>query len=452
VKIESSVGVLIVDDDPVKRLALKSILLPLGHLIVEAESGLDALRCVMAQNFAVILLDVRMPGMDGFETAALIRQRRESEMTPIIFITAYASDEVVLDRYVEGAVDFIFAPVVPDELRAKVTVFANLFVKAERLAAEAEEVKVAADQLRLLTDAAPVGIFQTNSDNKYVYTNPCWSNLTGLSSEDAEGSYWDCIIDTKQRADFLFQIAHDAVNPADFSHRFQLGSSGSSPRTVMLTSKAVLDVDGARTGWVGTLTDVTAEANAEAAMSEANYELEGLNKDLNVIAMRDPLTGVGNRRALDENLALLEARVTRYGHQYCLALIDVDLFKPFNDEFGHQAGDKVLQAVAAQLLDQARSGDAIYRYGGEEFLCILPEQSLQGAMIGVDRMRKGLQALGIPHAVSPHGVVTISAGLSIMGPHQVRSVVAVLKEADDALYRAKDLGRNRVECSALQPA
>ena len=88
------------------------MLAPLGYSIVEADSGLAALRCVMAQDFAVILLDVRMPIMDGFETAALIRLRRQSEMTPIIFITAHETDEIVgTDRYAEGAVDFIFAPV-----------------------------------------------------------------------------------------------------------------------------------------------------------------------------------------------------------------------------------------------------------------------------------------------------------------------------------------------------
>ncbi len=126
-----AVAILIVNDVPAQRLALKSVLLPLGHEIVEAESGVDALRCVMEREFAVILLDVCMPGMDGFETAALIRQREESEMTPLIFITAYGSDEIPQsDLYAEGAVDFIFAPVPPDELRAKVSVFANLFIRA----------------------------------------------------------------------------------------------------------------------------------------------------------------------------------------------------------------------------------------------------------------------------------------------------------------------------------
>ena len=114
------------------------MLAPLGYSIVEADSASPRLRCVMAQDFAVILLDVRMPIMDGFETAALIRLRTQSEMTPIIFITAHGSDEIVTATcYAEGAVDFIFAPSHPDELRAKVSVFANLFLKAEELAAQA---------------------------------------------------------------------------------------------------------------------------------------------------------------------------------------------------------------------------------------------------------------------------------------------------------------------------
>src|SRR4029077_9866564 len=135
---------------------------PLGYAIVEADSGVAALRCVMAQDFAVILLDVCMPITDGFQTAGLIRQRRESEWTPIIFITGYANDELTTtDQYAEGAVDFIFAPVPPDELRSKVAVFAKLFLRARTLAARAVDVQASADQLRTLTEAAPIGIFQT---------------------------------------------------------------------------------------------------------------------------------------------------------------------------------------------------------------------------------------------------------------------------------------------------
>ena len=179
--------ILVVDDNAAKRLALKAVLAPLGYFMVEADSGHEALRRVMAQDFAVILLDVCMPIMDGFETAALIRQRRESETTPIIFITANGHHDIEdTDRYAEGAVDFMFAPVVPHELRAKVSAFARLFIKAETLAARARDVQTSADQLRALTDAAPVGIFQTDAQNRYVYTNPRWSQITGVAAEHQE--------------------------------------------------------------------------------------------------------------------------------------------------------------------------------------------------------------------------------------------------------------------------
>jgi two-component system, sensor histidine kinase and response regulator len=271
------VPILVVDDNAAKRLALKAVLLPLGYTIVEADSGRAALRCVMAQDFAVILLDLRMPTMGGFETAALIRLRRQSEMTPIIFITALGAEEIVSDRYAEGAVDFLFAPVQPDELRAKVSFFANLFIKAELLAAQAREVQASADRLRLLTDAAPVGIFSTDAQNHYVYTNPRWTEITGISADEAVGRPWDSIISPEQRAhlaaeqhaNLATQPADADISPRELSQRFEIRPAGSAARIVLVTSKSMLRTDGGTAGWVGTLADVTAEAGAEAAMSAA---------------------------------------------------------------------------------------------------------------------------------------------------------------------------------------
>jgi signal transduction histidine kinase len=130
----TSVRVLIVDDDPTKRFALKSILEPLGEDVVEAASGSDALRQLLREEFAVVLLDVRMPIMDGFETAQLIRQRPRSELTPIIFVTALDQAETDMGRgYDLGAVDFVFAPIVPAILRAKVAVFVELYRAQQEL-------------------------------------------------------------------------------------------------------------------------------------------------------------------------------------------------------------------------------------------------------------------------------------------------------------------------------
>src|SRR5437016_14422745 len=128
------VNILVVDDDATKRFALRTILSPLEENIIEASSGADALRQLLRNEFAVVLLDVRMPIMDGFETAQLIRQRPRSELTPIIFVTALDQAETDMGRgYNLGAVDFVFAPIVPAIMRAKVSVFVELYRAQQEL-------------------------------------------------------------------------------------------------------------------------------------------------------------------------------------------------------------------------------------------------------------------------------------------------------------------------------
>ena len=137
---DEKVSILVVDDRPDKLLAHEVLLADLGENIVRARSGKEALRCLLRQDFAVILLDVNMPGMDGFETAALIRQRPRSETTPIIFISAVNDTETHVSRgYSLGAVDYILTPVVPEILRAKIAVFVDLFRKTEQVKRRAEE-------------------------------------------------------------------------------------------------------------------------------------------------------------------------------------------------------------------------------------------------------------------------------------------------------------------------
>ena len=267
------VPILVVDDNASKRLAIKAVLAPLGYAVVEADSGVAALRCITARDFAVILLDVRMPIMGGIETAALIRQRQQSEMTPIIFITAHGSDELVhADRYAQGAVDFIFAPVPPDELRAKVSVFANLFARAEELAAQARELAASADQLRFLTDAAPIGIFQTDAEGRYVYTNPRWSEITGIPRDEATGQQWEEIVASAEHAGSIEELPDGEIYYGEVSRRFEIQFPGSSSRIVLVNSKPISAPDDGIAGWVGTLADITAETGAEAALSRARDE------------------------------------------------------------------------------------------------------------------------------------------------------------------------------------
>ncbi|HEV3076005.1 MAG TPA: response regulator, partial [Thermoanaerobaculia bacterium] len=148
------VNILVVDDNAENRLSLEAILSEPGQNVVTAASGRDALRRLLEQEFAVILLDVKMPVMDGFETAALVRQRKSSERTPIIFITAFSDDIHIARGYSLGAVDYIVSPVVPEVLRSKVAVFVELFRKTEQIRHQAESLRRRADQLYHLTEAS----------------------------------------------------------------------------------------------------------------------------------------------------------------------------------------------------------------------------------------------------------------------------------------------------------
>ena len=184
-------------------------------------------------------------------------------------------------------------------------------------------------------------------------------------------------------------------------------------------------------------------------LAQQNNELERLNRRLFEQSREDPLTRLGNRLRLREELDVLQARVRRYAHSYSVVLCDVDHFKGYNDLYGHLEGDEVLQKVAGTISGHLRSGDTAYRYGGEEFLIVLPEQDLETAASVADRLRRAIEGLGIPHeANEPPGVVTISAGAAAVSHESPRSTDDLLTEADEALYAAKQAGRNRVATSA----
>ncbi|HVU00422.1 MAG TPA: diguanylate cyclase [Polyangiaceae bacterium] len=161
------------------------------------------------------------------------------------------------------------------------------------------------------------------------------------------------------------------------------------------------------------------------------------------LARTDPLTGIANRLRLDEDLRDAWAHAARYGRRYSVALCDVDWFKIYNDHLGHLAGDAVLKRVAEALASELRSTDRIYRYGGEEFLVLFPEQSVKEAAVVAERMRLAVQRLRV-RTIAGDGVVTVSIGVAERRPED-QNVAGWLNRADAALYQAKDEGRNRVK-------
>jgi diguanylate cyclase (GGDEF)-like protein len=185
---------------------------------------------------------------------------------------------------------------------------------------------------------------------------------------------------------------------------------------------------------------------AAERVTTLHQQARATHEELRTLARRDPLTGLGNRRCLDEDLLVVADQLRRYGHRCAVAMIDIDHFKAYNDEFGHQRGDQVLQSVASALLALSRVGDMYYRYGGEEFLCLFPEQSASGALAAVERLREGVARLGLPGSTAA-GTITMSAGVAEIDPESGDPNRAI-DAADRAMYEAKRLGRNRVEVAA----
>jgi diguanylate cyclase (GGDEF)-like protein len=183
-----------------------------------------------------------------------------------------------------------------------------------------------------------------------------------------------------------------------------------------------------------------------AKLESYQKDLEHANTGLEVMSVTDALTGAYSRRAFDQRLTEEFSRATREHRELSILLVDVDHFKPYNDEFGHPAGDDALQTLVNVLRQNARVPDVVARYGGEEFVVLLPNSSTDGALVLAERFRRAVQ-----RTAWPRRAVTVSIGASTSGP-DITDPVRLVAEADRALYAAKERGRNRaVHARQLPP-
>jgi two-component system, cell cycle response regulator len=173
---------------------------------------------------------------------------------------------------------------------------------------------------------------------------------------------------------------------------------------------------------------------------ETRRALEAANARLDDAAHRDALTGLGNRLRLAEDLSGIHGRFVRQGHRYNIALLDIDHFKAYNDTYGHQGGDALLAELGRVIASELRRGDLAYRYGGEEFLLVLANGTIEGAGMGAERLRRCVAEVTAGSHLP--GAATLSAGVAEAMPGE--SIEQVIGRADGALYRAKDAGRDQV--------
>ena len=316
------VNILVVDDLPDKLLVLESVLVELGENVITARSGTEALRLVLRHEFAVILLDVNMPDVSGLETAALIRARKRTAHTPIIFVTAYADEMLRAEGYSLGAVDYILLPVVPEVLRAKVKVFVDLYrmnlevkrhaeqrvalarEQAAREAAErsAEVLRQSEERIRrqyaelsAIYASAPVGLCFLDRDLRFVSVNERLAQFSGAPVEAHLGRSLSEVIPTlAPRLEALLRRVRDTGEPMiGLEFRSSLPSRPQEQRDWLVTLYPVKDEGGAVMGINSVVQDITARKRAEEALAEANRRKDEF---LSMLAheLRNPLAPIRN--------------------------------------------------------------------------------------------------------------------------------------------------------------
>jgi PAS domain S-box-containing protein len=301
--------VLVVDDTPQNLVTYEAILDDAEIEVVQAGSARDALRAVLRDEFAAVLLDVHMPDMDGFETAALIRRRPLSAHTPILFLTAYGSEGHTSRAYSLGAVDFIQTPVDPQILRAKIGVFADLFRKRAEVKRQAELLRQAEERLRLqaedalresegrfrvLCTSAPVAIFQLDSAGRCVYVSPLWMPTTGQAPEAALGLGWAEAIAPGAAADVIQSWHAAMVEGRGWTHEQAIvRRTDGDRRWLYVKGSPILSDSGRSVGHVGIVEDVTARKQTEEQLIQADRRKDDFLAMLGH-ELRNPLAAIGN--------------------------------------------------------------------------------------------------------------------------------------------------------------
>ena len=273
--IDDRVGILIVDDTEDNLVAVEAILEPLGHDLVLARSGEEALKHLLTRDFAVILLDVQMPGLDGFETAALIKQRERTRRLPIIFLTAISKDEQQVFRgYSAGAVDYLFKPFDPEVLRSKVAVFVELHQKNLQLQRQAEQLRLqelaelrreSEERYQQLADAMPQIVWTSDTEGRASYFNRRWFEYTGMAPEEADPHAWTRVVHPDDLAETVERWQRTLTSGEVFEVEYRFRDEDGIYRWHLGRAVPIRGEDGQIALWVGTATDIDDRKRAEEA-------------------------------------------------------------------------------------------------------------------------------------------------------------------------------------------
>jgi len=422
-------AILIVDDAPENLSALRKLMVQQGYQTFVATSGERALKIARRVHPDLILLDVMMPGMDGFETCRQLKSHVATQGIPVIFMSARTETEDVVAGFDIGAVDYIAKPLRMAEVCARVRTQLHIRSKSETQEEQAE-------RLRTIVNNMAEGLLIIEADGRIQFTNPACDKYLGYQENELAGRGISELLNPLVAQEYLDYFERYAAAPETaHSHgtreviiRHRNGSSVCMDLTLtpMYLRQPL---------FIGLLHDITHHKQSEDALQRA--------------AMVDPLTKIANRRHFDTFLEKEWQRSMRSGLPLSLVVLDVDHFKLYNDTLGHPAGDACLQQVAQAIASHAlRPTDLAARYGGEEFVLLFAETDGDSAYLLAESIRAHVESLQIPHPRSTTSAwLTVSIGVATIKPHQLDNTESLFVAADRAMYVAKEGGRNQVQAT-----
>ena len=449
--------ILIVDDVPVNTRLLQAKLVAEYYQVETAQDGFEALRLAHSWQPDLILLDVMMPGMDGYQTCRRLKSDSVTVHIPVVMVTALGDSTERLHGLEVGADDFLTKPVDYDTLLARV----RGLVRLKRLLDEWRVRSETANALGL--SSGPRTEFSVAGARALVVDD--W-DMGALNAQDALSR--EGIVPTRARSEsealaisgsvsfdlIVLSLSITGDDPLRLASRLRAERATQEIPLLLIAEpeqreRLLRGFDLGANDWVLRPVDENELRVRARNQIRRKFYQDRLRVDLSQaleLALTDPLTGLYNQRYLMRHLAGLIA--AGQPTELVALMIDIDHFKSVNDRWGHAAGDHVLKQVADTLRSRTRVFDSLARYGGEEFVVIMSGASASDAVRAAERLRIAIQNMEfVPDNKTQHRL-TVSIGVSRSTRADVTSE-QLLGAADRALYRAKHHGRNRVEVEAL---
>jgi diguanylate cyclase (GGDEF)-like protein len=460
----SQVRVLVVDDDATVGRVVRINLGAEGYEVQVATSGAEALAMVATLRPHVILLDVMMPEMDGLEVCRRLKASEEMAFIPVIMLTAKAEVEDKLAAFRLGADDYVSKPFDVYELSARLRAVlsrasyariaaenARLLQEAQRRQTEAETLQRVATQVASMRNLDEVLQFVTDGARELVRADAAVLRLWAGGQLRLRAQSPDRLPAAPQaESDLAAAVAGDRMSrgaiTADGSLELNLDATARVDLRALAVPVAGAEALGALTVWGSTprkfsprereLLDSLA---TQAAISVENYLLLEKTRRLSVT---DPLTGMANHRELLTRLDGCLELALNQRRPLSLLMVDIDNFKEINDSFGHPMGDEVLRVIGGALTSGIRPGDLVARYGGDEFMVVLPDATADSACVTAERLRLAVAQSAVPR-MSERLHLSVSIGVACF-PEDARNRRALIQASDQAMYFAKHEGGARV--------